>query len=269
MLCPVLVYGLDFGLAGSAIANVVAQVISAGLFLRALVAERAPLRPAPAAMRAQLGIGRDLMLRTLAFQSCYFSATAVAAHTSAASVGAHQIVMQLWMFVALVLDALAVAAQSLIGAALGAGDGPGARELAVRITRYGLVFGALLGLVFAAVSPVLPGVFTSDGSVLGEVPEAWWFFVVLQPVGGVVFALDGVLLGAGDAAFMRNSTVGSAVFGCLPAVWASAAFGWGLLGIWAGLTVFLLFRLVAVLDRLRSGLWAVTGAHLVRDRAHA
>jgi putative MATE family efflux protein len=269
VLCPVLVYGFDFGLAGSAIANVVAQVISAGLFLRALVVEWASLRPVPATMRAQLGVGRDLMLRTLAFQSCYFSATGIAAHISAASVGAHQIVMQLWMFVALLLDALAVAAQSLVGAALGAGDERGARELAVRLTRYGLVFGTLLGLVFAAASPVLPALFTSDGSVLGEIPHAWWFFVVLQPIGGVVFALDGVLLGAGDAAFMRNSTVGSAVFGCLPVMWASAALGWGLFGIWAAITVFLLFRLVAVLDRLRSGRWAVAGAQLVRDRAHA
>jgi putative MATE family efflux protein len=267
VLCPVLVYGLHFGLAGSAMANVAAQLISAGLFLRALVVERVPLRPVPATMRAQLGVGRDHMMRSAAFQACYISATTVAAHTSAAAVGAHQIVLQLWMFVALVLDAFAIAAQSLIGAALGAEDELGAKDIARRVTWYGLVFGVVLGVGFAALFPVLPGAFTSDGSVLREVPHAWWFFVVLQPIGGVVFALDGVLLGAGDAVFMRNCTLISAGFGFLPLIWASLGFGWGLLGIWVGLTTFILLRATFVLGRLRSGRWAVIGA--VRDRAHA
>ena len=100
VLCPVLVYGLDWGLAGSAIANVTAQVISASLFFRALWAERVPLRPRTAVMRAQLSLGRDLFLRGLAFQACFVSATTVAAHDSTAAVGAHQIVLQLWSFLA-------------------------------------------------------------------------------------------------------------------------------------------------------------------------
>ena len=88
----------------------------------------------------------------------------------------------------------------------------------------------------------------------------WWFFVALQPVAGVVFALDGVLLGAGDAAFLRTSTLAAAAVGFLPLVWASLAFGWGLAGIWSGLTAFMLVRLVAVSLRARSGRWAVPGA---------
>jgi putative MATE family efflux protein len=260
VLCPVLVYGTDLGLAGSAIANVTAQVIAASLFVRALVAERTPLRPMPAKMRSQLGIGRDLMLRSLAFQVCFVSATTVAARTSAAAVGAHQVVLQLWFFVALLLDSLAIAAQSLIGAALGAGDGAGARRLARQITGYGLIFGTASGILFAAVSSVLPHVFTSDPSVLAEVPHAWWFFVALQPIGGVVFALDGVLLGAADAAFMRDSTLAAAALGFLPLIWLSLACGWGLTGIWSGLTLFLVIRLGTVLARLRSARWAVLGA---------
>ncbi|HEV2778192.1 MAG TPA: MATE family efflux transporter [Actinophytocola sp.] len=259
-LCPVLVYGADFGLAGSAVANVVAQVISAGLFVRALLVERVPLRPRADLMRAQLGIGRDLMLRSLAFQACNVSATAVAAHTAAATVGAHQIVTQLWVFVALLLDALAIAAQSLIGAALGARDERGARELARRIAGYGLVFGVALSLLFAASTSTLPHAFTSDPSVLAEIPGAWWFFVALQPIGGIVFALDGVLLGAGDAAFMRNVTIVGALLGFLPMVWLSFVFGWGLVGIWSGWAAFLAIRLAWMVARMRSGRWAVVGA---------
>lgn len=260
VLCPVMVHGLGWGLDGSAVANVVAQLISASLFVRALLAEGVPLAPVPAAMRAQLGLARDLLLRSLAFQACWLSATAVAAHTSTAAVGAHQVVFQLWMFLAFVLDSLAIAAQSLVGAALGAHDRDRARRVAWQVTGYGLIFGAMLGVVFAALAGVLPHAFTADATVLAEMPTAWWFFVALQPIGGVVFALDGVLLGAGDAAYMRNATVGAAVLGFLPVVWASLHFGWGLAGIWSGLSAFLLIRMITVLARLRSGRWAVLGA---------
>ncbi len=260
VLCPVLVHVADWGLEGSAVANVVAQVLSAGLFIRALRAEGADLRPHPGLMRAQLGLGRDLVLRSLAFQACFLSAASVAARTSVGAVGAHQVVLQLWTFLALVLDSLAIAAQSIVGAALGAGRREQARRFAWQVTGYGLVFGVVLGVVFAALSGPLPLVFTSDRAVLDEVPHAWWFFVALQPVAGVVFALDGVLLGAGDAKFLRTATLAAAAFGFLPLTWASYALGWGLVGIWSGLTAFMLLRLVLVLLRTRSGEWARVGA---------
>ncbi|AHI00558.1 MATE family efflux transporter [Kutzneria albida] len=261
---PWLVHGLgDFGgwgLVGSAVANVGAQAVSAGLFLRALVTEGVPLRPLYPVIRAQLGLGRDLVVRTAAFQACFVSALAVAARTSTEAVGAHQVVLQLWTFLALLLDSLAIAAQSLVGAALGAGRDRQAKELAWRVCWYGLVFGTGLGVVFAALSGALPQVFTSAPGVLAEIPHAWWLFVAMQPAAGVVFALDGVLLGAGDAAYLRTATVIGAVLGFLPLVWLSLAFGWGLLGIWSGLALFLLVRLFAVVHRTRSGRWAVVGA---------
>jgi putative MATE family efflux protein len=269
VLCPVLVYVADFGLEGSAMANVAAQLISASMFLRALAVERALGWPVPATMRGQLGIGRDLMLRSLAFQATSISATAVAAHTSAQTVGAHQIVLQLWVFLALLLDSLAIAAQSLVGAALGAHDERGALDVARRVTGYGLWFGVALAAVFTGLYWILPHAFTSDASVLAEVPKAWWFFVVLQPICGIVFALDGVLLGAGDAGFMRNVTLISAGFGFLPVVWAAFAFDWGLVGIWSAMSAFMLIRLVLMVNRWRSGRWAVLGAELGSDRAHA
>ncbi len=260
VLCPVLVYPVGWGLEGSAVANVVAQTVSASLFLRALVREGVFRRPRPSVMWAQLRLGRDLVLRSLAFQACFLSATTVAARTSTEAVGAHQVVWQLWTFLSLVLDSVAIAAQSLIGAALGARDSRRARGIASQITSYGLVFGCVLGVVFAAAYPVLPTLFTTDAGVLAAIPHAWWFFVALQPVAGVVFALDGVLLGAGDARFLRNATLGSAVLGYLPLTWLSLASGWGLAGIWTGLSLFMVLRMGFVLARWRSGGWAVMGA---------
>jgi putative MATE family efflux protein len=268
--CPLLVHGVGgwpgLGLPGSALANVVGQAVGASLFLGALVraarADAVPLRPSPSVLRAQLALGRDLIARSLAFQACFLSAAAVATRFGAASAAAHQIVLQLWFFQALVLDAVAIAAQSLVGAALGSPHrgAERARALAAQVTRYGLVLGIVFGVLFAACSGVLPGVFTTDPAVLAEVPVPWWFFAAMQPVAGVVFALDGVLLGAGDAGYLRTTTLLAAIVGFLPAIWASLAFGWGLTGIWSGLTAFMLVRLVAVGLRARSDRWAVTGA---------
>jgi putative MATE family efflux protein len=269
--CAPLVHGIGgwagLGLVGSALANVLGQVVAAALFLGALVRERGrhrvSLRPQPAVLRAQLALARDLLARSLAFQACFLSAAAVATRFGAPTAAAHQIVLQLWAFQALVLDAVAIAAQSLVGAALGAPDPAAparARAVARQVTRYGLLLGVLFAGVFAALAGVLPPVFTPDAAVLAVVPIAWWFFVALQPVAGVVFAIDGVLLGAGDAAYLRTSTLLAAVVGFLPLIWASLAFGWGLAGIWTGLSLFMLIRLVAVLTRLRSDRWAVAGA---------
>lgn len=263
LLCPLLVYGWlglpRLELAGSAVANLVGQWLAALLFGRALLAERVPLRFNPGVLRAQLVMGRDLMLRTLAFQACFVSAAAVAARFGAAALGAHQVVLQLWTFLALVLDSLAIAAQALVGAALGAGDARHAKSVAWRVTMFSTAAAGGLAALFAIGAPVLPDLFTDDRSVLGVIGVPWWFLVAQLPIAGTVFALDGVLLGAGDAAFMRTATVVSALAGFLPLTWLSLVFGWGLAGIWSGLSTFLVLRLVFVGWRALSGRWVVTG----------
>jgi putative MATE family efflux protein len=263
LLCPLLVYGWlglpRLELAGSAVANLAGQWLAALLFGHALLAERVLLRPNRAVLRAQVVLGRDLVVRTLAFQACFVSAAAVAARFGAAAVAAHQVVLQLWNFLALVLDSLAIAAQALVGAALGAGDVPLARAVARRVTVWSTIAAGALSAAFAAGSTVLPELFTDDNSVLAAIGVPWWFLVAQLPFAGIVFALDGVLLGAGDAAFMRTATVVSALVGFLPLTWLSLMFGWGLAGIWSGLSMFIVLRLIFVGWRAVSGRWAVTG----------
>lgn len=265
LLCPTLVYGWlgmpRLGLSGSAVANVAGQWLAGLLFCRALLAEGVPLRFDLAVLRAQVVMGRDLVVRTLAFQACFVSAAAVAARFGAAAVAAHQVVLQLWSFLALVLDSLAIAAQSLVGAALGAGLLAHAKSVAWRVTIFSTVAAAALAAVFAAGASALPRLFTSDDSVLDAIGVPWWFLVAQLPIAGVVFALDGVLLGAGDARFMRNATLASALVGFLPLIWLSLIYGWGLIGIWSGLTTFMLLRLVFVGWRAFSGRWLVPGTH--------
>ncbi|NUR73534.1 MAG: MATE family efflux transporter [Hamadaea sp.] len=259
ILCPLLVYPAGLGLAGSAVANVAAQVVGGALFVRALVAERVPLAPRLAMLRQHLVLGRDLLVRGLAFQLCFLSAAAVAARFGAAAVAAHQVGLQLWMFCAYALDAIAIAAQSLVGAALGAGDVVTAKRTATRIGQIGLACGVIFGVLVLALAPVLPHLFSNDPDVLGQLAIVWPWFIGMLPLNGVVFALDGVLVGAGDARYLRNLTIVAALCGFLPAIWLALWLDLGLGGVWAGLTLFIVLRLGALLLRLRDGSWAVPG----------
>jgi Na+-driven multidrug efflux pump len=144
----------------------------------------------------------------------------------------------------------------LVGAALGAGDAAHAKLVARRVTVFSTAAAGLLAAVFAIGSSALPQLFTDDRSVLAAIRVPWWFMVAQLPFAGIVFALDGVLLGAGDAAFMRTATVTSALVGFLPLVWLSLVFDWGLAGIWSGLTTFVVLRLIFVGWRAISGRWA-------------
>jgi putative MATE family efflux protein len=260
ILCPLLVYPAGWGLTGSAVANVVAQTVSGGCFLGALVRETRDLRPRPRIILEQVRLGRDLLVRGAAFQACFLSATAVAARFGVAAVGAHQIALQLWFFSALVLDAVAIAAQSLVGAALGAGDGSAAREVARRVTIAGGVAGVVFALLAAAGAGVVPGWFTPDPEVHEQAALVWPWFVGLMPFAGVVYALDGVLIGAGDVRYLRNLTLASALLGFLPAIGRAYGLDLGLGGVWAGLGLFILIRFVTTVWRWRSGRWAVLGA---------
>jgi putative MATE family efflux protein len=259
VLCPLLVFPAGLGLPGSAVANVAGQTVAAALFVRALRREGVPLRPRPAAIRAQLGIGRDLLLRAAVLQLSFLVAAGVVAREGAAALGAHQIALQLFFFLALVLDAYAIAAQTLVGHALGAERPDEARTTARRVTLWGLGTGVLVAVVLLALRDVLPSLFTDDPAVLEQAAVVWWFLALMQPLAGVVFALDGVLMGAGDVAYLRTVTIGSALVGFLPLSLLSHSLGWGLAGVWTGLDLFIALRLVAVLARVSGRRWLSAG----------
>jgi putative MATE family efflux protein len=255
VLCPVLVYPAGMGLVGSAVANVAGQALAAGLFVRALVREGADWRPRPTAIAAQLVIGRDLLLRAAVLQLSFLVAAGVAARAGTADLGAHQIALQLFFFLALVLDAYAIAAQTLVGQALGAERPDEARATARRVTAWGLGTGVLVAAVLIVLRDVLPPLFTDDPAVLAEAAVVWWFLAGMQPLAGVVFALDGVLMGAGDVGYLRTVTIGAAVVGFLPLSLLAGPLGWGLAGVWTGLVMFIALRLVAVLARVAGDRW--------------
>lgn len=250
---PIFVY--FWGILGSAAATVLGMGIIAACFLRELHREHeGDWRPDRGVIGKQLVLGRDLIVRSLAFQVAMLSATAVVGRFGTAPLAAHQIMTQLWNFLTLVLDSLAIAAQTLIGAALGAGHS--AKRVGQRIVGYSAGFAVALAVVFAVGASLIPRIFTQDPAVLDALARPWWVMVAMVITGGVLFALDGVLLGAGDAAFLRTLTLASVILGYLPGVFLASALDWGLTGVWAGLAAFIALRTVGVIYRFKSMKWA-------------
>ena len=124
-----------------------------------------------------------------------------------------------------------------------------------RFRLWGLGTGLLVGAALIALRGVLPPLFTHDPAVLAGAGLVWWFLAGIQPLAGVVFALDGVLMGAGDVGYLRTVTIGAAVVGFLPLSLLAGPLSWGLTGVWTGLTLFIALRLVAVAARVAGDRW--------------
>jgi len=253
------VYGFHWGIAGSAAGTAIAQGGMGIAFARELLRPHAPsLRPSLDEMRPMLRVGWQIMVRTAALVASFVLAASVCARMGDAELGAHQIGYQLFLFLALVLDAVAIAGQVIVGSMLGAGDAEGAHAAAVRMIAWSVVVGAVFAAVLLPLSHVVPRAFTGDPSVLAQAAKLWPFFALMQPLGGAVFALDGILIGASDTAYLMWSMLAaSAVFVVIAAL--SLALGWGIVGVWAGLDVLIAARLALLGARFVGRRWAVVG----------
>ncbi|MEU8711101.1 MATE family efflux transporter [Streptomyces sp. NPDC048663] len=258
-----LVYGAGLGIAGSAWGTVIAQCAMAAVYLTVVVRgarkHGASLRPDAAGIRASAQAGAPLLIRTLSLRAVLMIATAVAARLGDADIAAHQIVLSLWSLLAFALDAIAIAGQAIIGRYLGAGDTAGAREACRRMVQWGIATGVVLGLLVMAARPFFLPLFSSDPTVKDIALPALLIVALSQPISGVVFVLDGVLMGAGDGPYLAGAMVVTlAVF--TPVALLVPAFGGGLTALWAAMTLMMVTRMLTLWLRTRSGRWIVTGA---------
>jgi putative MATE family efflux protein len=254
------VYGLHWGLAGSAWGTVIAQVGMAAAFVAELWRAPAPSRrPQSALIRPLLRVGSDIFIRTGSLYASFLFASAVLARVGAASLAAHQIVFQLWNFLALVLDAVAIAGQVMVGRALGADRAQEAWGASVRMLELSLAFGLGLAAVMLALTGLLPHAFTADHRVLNRLDAIWPIYALMQPANALVFALDGILLGAGDTRYLKWAMAFSALCVFVPVALASLLAGWGIVGVWCGLAGLILARLLTCGVRFAGRRWAIVG----------
>lgn len=258
-----LVYGLDLGIRGSALGTVLAQVGSAtallAVVLRAARRYAVPVRPTLAGVRGAGAAGVPLLLRTVTLRASLLVMTYAAASLGDADLAAMQIAMTLWTFLAYSLDAIAIAAQAITGRYLGAGDLDGTRAITRRMLRWGVGAGVVTGLLLAGAAPFLGPLFTSDPAVRDLLVGVLLVAAAAQPVAGVVFVLDGVLIGAGDGTYLAKAgALVLLVFA--PAAWLATVGGGTLVWLWTAFAIaFMGGRGVVLVARERTTAWMTVG----------
>ena len=255
------VYAFGWGLDGSALGTVLAQAgMGAAFALLLLCAPATRRRPHAQQLRSLARMGGHIVVRTGSLLLAFIIAGAVLAREGADSLGAHQIAFQVFIFLALVLDAIAIAGQVIVGGRLGAGDADGALAAARRMCFWSLAGGAVMAAGLLATIDLLPRVFSGDDAVIAKAHELWPLFALLQLPGALVFALDGILLGAGDTRFLAYAMAFSAFAVFVPIALLSLHYDWGVAGVWWGLNALMLARLVTIGARFLGRRWLVTGA---------
>ena len=259
----VLVLGLGLGVAGSAWSTVAVQVVVAAvcarLILRSARRLGVSLGPEGTALRRLARLSRNLVVRSAALRLSIILATAVAARIGVVALGAHQVALELWSFLALVLDGLAIAAQASVGRRLGSGDTEGARAIGRRMIELGVLLGVVLGTAILLLRPWLPALFTEDDGVRDVTAFLLLWVALFQPLNAAVFVLHGILIGSGDMRFLAWSmALAAATF--VPAVAAVLVLDLGIGWLWAAITLLMVTRLAFVAWRFSGGAWAVPGA---------
>jgi putative MATE family efflux protein len=255
----VFVYVFHWGIAGSAAGTAIAQAGMGVAFVVELLRPHADSkRPSLREMQPMLRVGRQIFVRTATLYASFLVAASVCARMGDAQLGAHQIASQLFFLLALILDSVAIAGQVIVGRLLGSGDAEGAYVSAARMIAWSVVVGSVFSIVLLPLAHVVPRAFTGDHAVLHQAASLWPYFVLMQPLGGAVFALDGILIGASDTGYLMWSMLAaSAVFIALALL--ALANGWGIVGVWVALDVLIAARLALLGVRFASRRWAVTG----------
>ncbi|WP_055480335.1 MATE family efflux transporter [Sphaerimonospora mesophila] len=256
------VFGLGWGIAGAAWGTVVAQTLAAAIYLvmvvRAARRHGAALRPDLAGVKTAGAAGFALVIRTACLQAVLLVATSIATRMGEDQIGAHTIALRIWTFLAFALDAIAIAGQAITGRTLGAGDVAATRAATERMVRWGVACGVVFCGAVLLVRPLLPGLFDADAGVTAHLLAVLWPVALFQPVAGVVFVLDGVLIGAGDQRYLAWAGLW-ATLAYLPFA-ALAGVAGSMVALWLALGAWMVARMITLGARAYGTAWLVTGA---------
>ncbi len=263
----IFIFGLGWGIAGSAAATGLAELLGlvayAAILLRTARREGVSIVPSGIGVLRSARDGVPLFVRSAALRAVLVIASAVAARLGDAELAAYHVTVTLFFALALALDAVAIAGQALTGKSLGSGALDQTRVIARRIVWWSVILGFALGALILALRPWLPGWYGEDEQVALLISSALLVLALLQPLSGVVFALDGVLIGAGDTRWLAWAQV-LVLVAFLPAAALVLVNSWSLDALWWALGWFLLVRALLLTWRARGSSWLVAGA--VRPR---
>lgn len=258
----ILIWGLDFSVGASALSTVIFQWIGAGLYImwiaRSVRTYGVGLRPDGAVLSELAVAGVDLFFRTAALRGSLTLALAVASRLGKIELAAHEIAFQIWSLAAFGLDAVAIAGQAMVGKMLGANEPARAREVGWRIMQWGIFLGSVVAVLILLTRPWLAPIFSTDAAVIEMAGFLLLLAAISQPINGIAFALDGVLIGAGDLRFISKMMALSALVFiplALTVLWTDLGINW----LWAALIVFMAMRALTMVLRFRSPDWEIVG----------
>jgi len=250
------------GLTGAAWASVAAQAIGGilclKLFFFSSYTERYGLRSqalSPRQLLPLFRIGHEIALRTAALQLALIFATAMASRMSAVLLASHEIAIQLWLLISYTIDGLAVAGQALVAKYLGGHRADRSYDVGKRLILWGLGTGLLFAATYLSLKQPLIALFTKSPEVIDTLRGIFFLLVFFQPLNGIVFVLDGVLIGASDTRFLMWAMLIGSLGIFIPISWLSLQLGWGLTGLWIGFTLFMAWRLATNLLRFSNRRW--------------
>ena len=239
VLNAVLIYGVGLGLVGSAIGTVTAQWAMAVwlvvVVIKQAMSEGASLRPGSAGVFRAAQLGGWLFIRTVSLRAALVGATVVATQLGTEDLAAWHVAFTVFSLIALALDSLAIASQTLVGNRLGASDREGVHDVLGKTIRWGIIAGAVFGVLLIAASPFFPLALTSDPVVQSMLTPVFVVLGLAMPLGGYVFVLDGVLMGAGDGRYLAITGLIN-VAAVVPFFWLTLAVAGGSSVVWLGVT---------------------------------
>jgi MATE family multidrug resistance protein len=257
LLNPMLIFGWKdapaMGITGSAWASVIAQLVMFAMAV-AVMYGRTPFRMLPRRwhhpeLKGLIWNSGNLFARAITLNACYYLGTRLAAGYGVASVGAHSIAMQLWLFSAFFMDGYAAAGSVVAGRLHGAGDRAQLHRVSWQVVRVTITLGAALSFLFVLTYGWIGGLFTTDAEVLRHFRSVFWLVILTQPINAVAFGWDGIFKGLGDGASLRNALLFSTFVIFMPLAYLGDHWGWGLHGVWIAFNAWMIAR----------GLWLTVG----------
>ncbi len=259
----ILIYGFDKKIGASAASTVISQWVGAATYLfwiwQAIGKFKISLLPKFLALKRLLRDSSELLIRNLSLTASFVVATSMAARLSNVDVAAHEVAFQAWFFLAMAMDAIAIAAQALIGNLLGAGKAKEARLMGRRAIFWSSGIGLFTGSVLVIAHKPFTEIFSADDAVIELASFLVLHVAAMAPLSGVAFALDGILIGAGDQRFLAKAMLFSALISIplmLIVVGNNLGIGW----IWGAIWILMTTRSATLYIRFRGDKWQKLGS---------
>tara|TARA_B100000686_G_scaffold351599_1_gene450841 strand:- start:1438 stop:2754 length:1317 start_codon:yes stop_codon:yes gene_type:complete len=259
----ILIYGFSMKIGSSAAATVIAQWVGALIYLN-LIGQtirpyHIPIIPNFRVIGQLLKVSWELFIRNLSITSTFLVATAAATRLGNIDVAAHQVAYQAWFMLAMTMDAMAIAAQTLVGNLLGADKAKEAIAVGRRTIIWSVGVGILSGGILAAIHVPLAQVFSDDQAVISLTEFLFIHVALMAPISGIAFALDGILIGAGDQNFLAKTMAGTAMV-TIALMLVTRGLNLGIGWLWATIWIFMGLRSLLLGLRFFIGRWQVVGS---------